>query len=59
MEGYSPWGHKESDLTEHKHIHTRTQDARLKSIVRATSDTILIGFLPEAASDIGICEQVI
>ena len=22
--GYSPWGHKESDVTEHTHTHTRT-----------------------------------
>ena len=21
LEGYSPWGHKESDMTEHKHSH--------------------------------------
>ena len=20
--GYSPWGHRESDMTEHAHIHT-------------------------------------
>ena len=22
LEGYSPWGHKELDMTEHVHIHT-------------------------------------
>ena len=22
LAGYSPWGHKESDMTEHTHIHT-------------------------------------
>ena len=21
LEGYSPWGHKESDMTEHAHTH--------------------------------------
>ena len=24
LEGYSPWGHKESDTTEHVHTHTHT-----------------------------------
>ena len=24
--GYSPWGHKESDTTEHAHAHTRISD---------------------------------
>ena len=24
VEGYSPWDHKESDMTEHKHVYTHT-----------------------------------
>ena len=24
LEGYSPWGHKESDMTERTHTHTHT-----------------------------------
>ena len=24
LAGYSPWGHEESDITEHTHIHTHT-----------------------------------
>ena len=29
--GYSPWGHKESDTTEHKHTHTHREN-RLKGV---------------------------
>ena len=25
LEDYSPWGHKESDMTKHTHRHTHTQ----------------------------------
>ena len=27
--GYSPWGRKESDTTEHTHTHTRTHIQRM------------------------------
>ena len=27
LAGYSPWDHKESDTTEHTHIHTQTSVA--------------------------------
>ena len=28
LAGYSPWGHKESDMTEHTHTHTHTVSGR-------------------------------
>ena len=28
LEGYSPWGHKESDVIKHTHTHTGTQRER-------------------------------
>ena len=28
LAGYSPWGHKESDMTEHTHTHTHTHTRR-------------------------------
>ena len=37
--GYSPWGHNESDVTEHTHVHTHTHththtEARLTSFLK-------------------------
>ena len=31
--GYSPWGFKESDMTEHTHTHTHTQKLKFHKLV--------------------------
>ena len=32
LEGYSPWGHKELDKTEHTHTHTHTHSQYVAQI---------------------------
>ena len=29
--GYSPWGHKESDMNEHAHVHTERKGGKKKA----------------------------
>ena len=46
--GYSPWGHKESDLTErlthtHTHTHTHTSSSLLNSVAPRGAGPRLVG----------------
>ena len=35
--GYSPWGHQESDMTEHTHTHEKTQEHECLVVVLSTA----------------------
>ena len=34
LAGYSPWGHKESDMTEYTHTHTHTHSKILETFLK-------------------------
>ena len=45
LEDYSPWGCKESDITEHAHTHTHTQLAPWKLLVLSLTSLHLLFLL--------------
>ena len=57
--GYSPWGHKESDVTEHTHTHTHTHIKCLHAVshfnfLYAQESTYLNEFLSTPPPLVGV-----